>query len=79
MPHRPNALKALAAELDRYMQFRARREDVKYKLYPSFYHYCLRLGCRRFFGIECDERSMIRDTQQPQIFEEYHTLQRMEH
>ena len=61
----------LAYDLDEYMKFRARKENVEYDLSPDFFLLQLREDIRSFFGVECDDERMLRDTQLPQLFKEW--------
>jgi hypothetical protein len=61
----------LATELDDYMKFRADNEKIEYELSPEFFLLHLREDIRSFFGVECDDARMLRDTQFPHLFKEW--------
>ncbi len=61
----------LANEVDDYLKFRARKESVEYDLSPNFFLLHLREDMRSFFGVECDDQRMLRDTQFPHLFKEW--------
>jgi hypothetical protein len=61
----------LANDLDDYMKLRARKEKLEYELSPDFFLLHLREDIRSFFGVECDDARMLRDTQFPHLFKEW--------
>ena len=58
----------LANDLDEYMRFRAGKEKVEYELSTDFFLLQLREDIRTFFGVECDDAGMLRDTRFPHLF-----------
>jgi hypothetical protein len=52
----------IAAELHRYLKYRAEQEGQTYELYPEFFAEGLRRGVRSFFGVEIGSRGIATDT-----------------
>jgi hypothetical protein len=61
----------IARALHSYMQFRAEREGVEYKLTPEFFGAGYVQGYRTFFGVTVNDSSMVSDDQQPELFNEW--------
>lgn len=61
----------LADQLHAYMSFRAGKEGVPYECSPPWFRIHLRDGVRDFFGIETDDRRILRDRQQPVLLDEW--------
>jgi hypothetical protein len=66
-----NQRKALSRKLDSYMRFRATREGVPYGLNARFFLDNLKLGVRSFFGVVCNAGAIVRDVQQPEMFNDW--------
>jgi hypothetical protein len=64
-------VKAVAADLDQYMTFRAAKEEQEYSLGAALFEHGLKAGIRLFFGIEVDETGIVCDHRQPKVFLEW--------
>jgi hypothetical protein len=61
----------IGRELDSYMSYRARKENVGYDLSPEFFSKALDQGAVEFFGVEIQDGKLLRDKQQPTLFAEW--------
>jgi hypothetical protein len=61
----------LARQLDAYIAYRARKENVGYDLSPEFFSKHLDLGAVEIFGVVIQDGKLVEDKQQPQVFAEW--------
>jgi hypothetical protein len=63
-----NRIPAIAAELNRYLSWRAEQEQQTYGLAEAFFAGALRRGVRKFFGVEVNGRGVATDRQRPDLW-----------
>ncbi len=61
----------VAEQLHDYIRFRAEKEGVGYDLGVSFFERALLSGCVQFFGVTIKGNQLIKDKEQPDLFNEW--------
>jgi hypothetical protein len=64
-------LRILSKQLADYLEYRAAQEGATYNYDAKAFYSALQAGERLFFGIACNNKRIVGDSAQPELFKEW--------